>query len=128
MNRAHLPSREAFALAEKIVNASPVINVFAACEWDSLSEDGKAWIAAIVEQARKDREVTITLKADTGEMRALLDGLMAEWERSVPDDVRRLVIAARLVAQAAHVATVEIDELDKAAEAFADRVPWDDEP
>jgi hypothetical protein len=47
--------------------------------------------------------------------------------RGVAPDVAELVVAARIVAfedqsQAA------LDRLDKASEAFADRVPWDDEP
>lgn len=53
---------------------------------------------------------------------------LAVVERELDADVRRLVIAARLACEAAHIATVEIDELDKAAEAFASRVAWEDEP
>lgn len=46
---------------------------------------------------------------------------------SVPADVARLVVAARHVAY--DVATTdELRELDQASEAFASRVPWDDEP
>lgn len=59
---------------------------------------------------------------------------------SLPDDVVRLVIAARQVVFGAtrdlalavdastKTAMAEIAELDDASEAFADRVPWDDEP
>lgn len=45
----------------------------------------------------------------------------------IPDDVRDLVIAARVVAfeDQGHEA---IRALDKASEAFADRIPWEDEP
>ncbi|MFZ2252646.1 MAG: hypothetical protein WAW13_00560 [Minisyncoccia bacterium] len=45
----------------------------------------------------------------------------------VPADVSRLVVAARLVLDAGHVGE-EFAELDAAAEAFAARVLWDDEP
>lgn len=45
----------------------------------------------------------------------------------LPADVVRLVIAARKVAFGDHPAEA-IDELDHASEAFASRVPWDDEP
>lgn len=45
----------------------------------------------------------------------------------LPDDVRRLVIAARDVAYSDPVPET-MRELDKAAEAFAERIPWDDEP
>ncbi len=49
----------------------------------------------------------------------------------VPDDVRRLVIAARTVAFAVQHAGVDpeaVKELDAASEAFASRVPWEEEP
>jgi hypothetical protein len=46
---------------------------------------------------------------------------------ALPDDVVRLVIAARVVAYG-DPTPEETRELDKASEAFADRVPWDDEP
>jgi hypothetical protein len=36
--------------AEDIVNSKPVISVFAACEWDELSEDGQAWVEAIIKE------------------------------------------------------------------------------
>lgn len=46
---------------------------------------------------------------------------------TLPADVRRLIIAARIVAFEDQ--SVEaLRELDQASEAFADRVPWDDEP
>lgn len=45
----------------------------------------------------------------------------------LPSDVRRLVIAARVVAFEGQSPTA-LKELDAASEAFADRVPWDDEP
>lgn len=43
------------------------------------------------------------------------------------DDVVRLVIAARIVAFSDQ-SPEAIDELDSASEAFAERVPWEDEP
>lgn len=36
-----------------IINSKPVSSVYASCEWDELSEDGKVWIMAIVAQAQK---------------------------------------------------------------------------
>lgn len=45
----------------------------------------------------------------------------------LPNDVRRLVIAARVVAFEDQ-GPAAIKELDAASEAFADRVPWEDEP
>ena len=45
----------------------------------------------------------------------------------VPHDVRRLVIAARRVAYATQPSPDALQELDRAAEAFAGRVPWEDE-
>lgn len=44
-----LPST--YELAAAIVNSKPVLGVFAACEWDELSDDGKLWIAEIVAEA-----------------------------------------------------------------------------
>jgi len=46
---------------------------------------------------------------------------------ALPADVRRLVIAARIVAFEDQSAEA-IRELDQATEAFADRVPWDNAP
>jgi hypothetical protein len=45
----------------------------------------------------------------------------------LPPDVVRLVIAARIVAFEDQ-GPEAIKELDAASEAFADRVPWEDEP
>lgn len=52
---------------------------------------------------------------------------MKPTDFSLPADVVRLVIAARVVAFTDQ-GPEAIKELDKASEAFADRVPWDDEP
>lgn len=46
----------------------------------------------------------------------------------LPPDVRRLVIAARKVAFEDQPSREALKELDGASEAFADRVPWEDEP
>ncbi len=45
----------------------------------------------------------------------------------VPDDVARLVVAARIVAYE-NQRPESLKELDEAAEAFAARVPWEGEP
>ena len=52
---------------------------------------------------------------------------LAKMLLPVPADVRRLVIASRRVAFETQDREA-IKELDAASEAFADRVPWDDEP
>lgn len=46
----------------------------------------------------------------------------------IPVDVRRLVIAARNIAFNDTLDGGALRELDEASEAFADRVPWEDEP
>lgn len=46
---------------------------------------------------------------------------------AVPDDVARLVVAARIVAFEDQ-SKEALRELDVASEAFASRVPWSDEP
>ena len=46
----------------------------------------------------------------------------------LPEDVIRLVIAAREVAYCDPPSREDLQELDKAVEAFAERVPWDDDP
>lgn len=49
-------------------------------------------------------------------------------QSALPADVIELVIAARLVAFEDRPSSDAIRRLDQASEAFADRVPWDDEP
>lgn len=44
----------------------------------------------------------------------------------LPQDVVRLVIAAREVLECQ--SQEALNELDKASEAFAERVPWDNDP
>lgn len=48
----------------------------------------------------------------------------------LPADVVRLVIAAREIAFGSYIPgdVPALKELDDASEAFADRVPWEDEP
>lgn len=45
-------SPEALRAARQIVDSDRVLRVFAAPEWDELSDDGKLWISAIVDEAR----------------------------------------------------------------------------
>lgn len=55
------------------------------------------------------------------------DMIRAAETTGLPPDVARLVVAARIVAYSDQSAEA-LQELDKASEAFADRVAWDDEP
>lgn len=52
---------------------------------------------------------------------------MTKLDPTLPDDVVRLIIAARVVAFSDQKMEA-MKELDAASEAFADRVPWEDEP
>lgn len=56
---------EFLAKAQDIVDNSPVINVFAACEWDCMNDDGKVWLAAIVQEtlARNADDLEAMVKA-----------------------------------------------------------------
>lgn len=66
----------------------------------------------------------------TSQARTLLNMAACDVDlvaKELPDDVRRLVIAARVVAFSDQ-SKEAMKELDEASEAFADRVPWDDEP
>lgn len=47
------PSQQQLSEAQAIVDSDEVLRVFAACEWDCLSEDGQVWIAAIVKLAQE---------------------------------------------------------------------------
>lgn len=53
MVREVLPSAADLALAQDIIDSSPVINVFAASEWREMGEDGQVWLAAIVAESTK---------------------------------------------------------------------------
>lgn len=48
MDKLELADYHFYQLAEQIVDSEPVITTYAAPEWRELSEDGHAWIAAIV--------------------------------------------------------------------------------
>lgn len=54
--------------------------------------------------------------------------MSAAREAELPDDVRRLVIAVREVAYTDAPEPEALRELDRAVEAFAERVDWDDQP
>lgn len=57
-----------------------------------------------------------------------LEKLLSETaDQALPKDVTRLVIAARRVAYESQDQG-DLKELDEAAEVFANRVPWEDEP
>jgi hypothetical protein len=58
---------------------------------------------------------------------ASLRKLIEVKDGALPEDVVELVIAARIVAFEDQ-SPEAIQALDKASEAFSDRVPWDDEP
>jgi hypothetical protein len=47
------PSQELLREAHAIVESDEVLRIFAASEWDELSEDGQVWIAAIVKLAQE---------------------------------------------------------------------------
>lgn len=51
MSIAPHPTPEEFQKARAIVDSSPVLSVYAACEWNGLDEDGRVWIATIVREA-----------------------------------------------------------------------------
>lgn len=53
-NHVVTPDHADLAVARRVVNSPAVIGQFAACEWDELGEDGKAWVAAIVREAVRD--------------------------------------------------------------------------
>lgn len=47
------PSSALWQLTASIVDSDPVISTFAAPEWDWISDDGKAWLCAIVGEATR---------------------------------------------------------------------------
>lgn len=47
------PTPEEFRFGQAIVDSDPVLRIYAACEWDCLSDDGKTWIAVIIREAIK---------------------------------------------------------------------------
>lgn len=88
------------------------------------------WVATSrMKQAEADKELAA--------MQAVHDTLAALAEKpaptpTLPGDVVRLVLAARDVAfgdiRIGGRDDKAMQELDRASEAFADRVPWEDEP
>lgn len=83
-------------------------------------------LVAMAEGIDLDAAVVAKFNA-TSEKVGLKTRLVAPSPEAVPDDVRRLVIAARAVAFDSPT-QAELRALDTASEAFASRVPWDDEP
>jgi hypothetical protein len=59
--------------------------------------------------------------------RARLDGAKMMMPRELPADVVELVISARIVAYEDQ-SKEALRDLDKAAEAFSERVPWENDP
>lgn len=80
----------------------------------------RGWIERLPSKARAIRIVGPT-KPD------LKNDPAPAHEAAVAPDVTRLVVAARAVAYD-EIDPETIRELDQAAEAFASRVPWEDEP
>ena len=48
-----LPTPAELRLAHAIVDSNPVLRTYAACEWNSLDENGQAWIAVIIREAQR---------------------------------------------------------------------------
>lgn len=82
---------------------------------DRPSPDQREAIARIIDPAAWRGSLT---KADV---------ILSRIQSQVPDDVARLVVAARIVAHESQDADA-LRELDEASEAFADRVWWEGEP
>lgn len=101
-------NREAYKAVQKAVASIILSPDFRATDWESRSMEDVAMAAIAAWNTRPAENVEAEPVAD------------------LPADVRRLVIAARIVAfedrgpEALH-------ELDLASEAFADRVPWENE-
>lgn len=106
--------RRAAAMAEKDGVGVQIVHVFGAT----------SQLSAALAEAR-DRLINHPGQiADT--LSSLLDADEAA-AAGVSDELRRLVIAARVVAYEDQSAEA-LEELDKASEAFAELVPWEDEP
>lgn len=52
-NTTPFATPEEIRFAQTIVDSDPVLRVYAACEWDSLHDDGKEWVAVIIREAIK---------------------------------------------------------------------------
>jgi hypothetical protein len=106
--------RRAAGMAEKDGVGVQVVHVFGAT----------SQLSAEMAEAR-DR-----LIHHPGQIADTLSALFAADEAAATDvsaELRRLVIAARVVAYEDQ-SPEALEELDKASEAFAELVPWDDEP
>lgn len=64
-----------FATAEAIVNSRPVLSVYAACQWEELSDDGKQWIATIVAAAQSPVSFALSLSDLINKASCLLEVL-----------------------------------------------------
>lgn len=106
-----------------------------ACTWPlcgcEISADRWPVTDAMVESVYAE---IVKPRPDDGMRAAIRRGLVAMLSAAptpgaIPDDVRRLVIAAREVAFDTSGPTTEaLKELDAASEAFASRVPWENDP
>lgn len=106
--------RRAAEMAEKDGVAVQIVHVFGAT----------SQLAAALAEAR-DRLIN-----HPGQIADTLSNLFDADEAAsaaVPEDLRRLVIAARIVAYEDQ-SPEALEELDKASEAFSELVPWDNEP
>ena len=81
-------------------------------------------IAESIELALTLKDTHPGIRFDSDELREL--AAYIRQGSSVPADVRRLVIAARVVAFDDRSPNA-LKELDEASEAFAERVPWEEE-
>lgn len=86
-----------------------------------------AWMLALSKMPDHVQIVMTTEEAQTALKAAIAVARAEPPPPSVPVDVQKLVIAARLVAYE-DKSPDAIKELDAAVEAFADRVPWDHDP
>jgi len=115
--------RRAAAMAEKDGVGVQIVHVFGAT----------SQLSAALAEAR-DRlinhpgQIADTLSSLLDADEAAATGVSDEAAATgVSDELRRLVIAARVVAYEDQSAEA-LEELDKASEAFAELVPWEDEP
>lgn len=59
MSREFLPSAALWDLCASVVDSTPVLSVYASCEWEELNDDGRTWICAIVQEALKRQGVAL---------------------------------------------------------------------
>lgn len=63
------PTTADMHVAQHIVDSPPVIQTYAACEWDEMHEDGQVWLAVIVREAvrnaggKSPRRVVVSMDA-----------------------------------------------------------------